>query len=338
MSSLIDYRKKLDKHRYGNYVYTLCKEYIVTLKRLPWASTNEESSGWMGKHLDNAIFRGNEFLVIKIDHIKTIAPSLFLDNEDPISVNEIGYKNTSEFGFYHPPRHYKIKSIVKGGSIFPMADYAFCIDGIHGLGNLIPFCLNKINLLSWLPTEIYENAKYSGIIKRYYQNGSIQLVISMENGKLHGDRLEYNDKNELTKCMHYRYGKLDGKYFKKPYVCTPGFIGGYKEGKLHGLCYYIDKNGEWVNEKGNYVNGRKNGKFLFRDEHGYVTAKQFEDNNITGEYIGKRLYPISRLERIEETQDDTIEFSSDDSPLYKPDHTQKEFNKQKKSRERFISF
>lgn len=101
----------------------------------------------------------------------------------------------------------------------------------------------------------YTNSKKNGIKKKYTINGKIREEISYKDDKIHGIRTYYFDQL-IIKIVNYDNNKIHGKsilYFPNTdYIVN--IEANYKEGKLHGQYIEYDKSGEIVT-KVIYENG-----------------------------------------------------------------------------------
>jgi antitoxin component YwqK of YwqJK toxin-antitoxin module len=306
MDKLTEYRKKIYEVNSTNYVYTLCKNYLIILKRLPWAETTEESDGYWGKNLTYSIFRGSEFYVCAIEHLKLDNPELFPLNTEPEILDEIEQQKSPFIGKYHPHRIYKTKSCVSG-KVINGGWMNLCFDGGHNLGDLIPFSLTKINILSWLPDSIYEKAKYTGTLKRYFSDGTIKNEYPYVDGKLHGQVLEYYETDDETmkkkKDIFYVNGKKHGieNEYRVSARSDKHSIE-WKNGVMNGP-YYIDKyfcGGEFQMEKGVYKNGERHGKFVVKNWKKQTFMNEYDNGILVGRYLGNTICPIEVFELFDE--------------------------------------
>ena len=100
-----------------------------------------------------------------------------------------------------------------------------------------------------------KNKVFTGIVKSYYDNGSLREEVTLKDGKQDGISKTYYDNGNLEYIGLHKNGKLDGIF--KSY---------YPNGKVENERYY--KNGVPDGISKNY---NENGKFL--SEHHYKNGK-----------------------------------------------------------------
>ena len=87
----------------------------------------------------------------------------------------------------------------------------------------------------------------------YHENGKLKLQADYRNGSLHGEVINWDDKENITSTVNYSYGKLHGKWtrFYKSSII------------MHEVYYSYDKKNGY--EIWYYENGNKKSKALYKE-------------------------------------------------------------------------
>lgn len=128
--------------------------------------------------------------------------------------------------------------------------------------------------------EIYSNNKLVRKVT-YYTNGNIDTECSYINGRLNGILKKYTLDGDLKTEENYIKGKQVGKQIR--YITSN--IGNYIEksnysesGKKEGDYeeVYVDKS--VIKTKGQYLNGQKHGKWIYKNQSGKQIKEEKYDN------------------------------------------------------------
>ena len=103
---------------------------------------------------------------------------------------------------------------------------------------------------------VYVNNKYTGIIKKYNENGKPKETLNYKNGKGHGLYSNYFENGQLEYEANYKNGALNGSYklFSEKNILI--LEGNYKNNNREGVFKSYSKNGQLESEV-NYKNGIK---------------------------------------------------------------------------------
>lgn len=117
------------------------------------------------------------------------------------------------------------------------------------------------------------------IFKSFYDNGSLEMVVTRKKGMNDGKAYFYLSKGTKYADMNYVDGKLYGEiiYYVDGIVVK---IENYKNDKLNGLFKSYDKNNN-ITEEGNYLNDKKIGIWNFYDKNKLVSSEYYGDSLIT---------------------------------------------------------
>jgi len=153
--------------------------------------------------------------------------------------------------------------------------------------------------------RLYNNGaphKEDNVWKWFHENGQLNLICEMKNGKKDGVEKGFYDTGEIRTVIHYKNGIRDGKL--KSYHANfteekfrNNRIETWKNGKLHGewIDYHLNNK---ERAKGNMLYGMMEGKWIFWYHNGQKelecefdfgnpvgSAKIYHDNGVLKEVV-----------------------------------------------------
>ena len=135
----------------------------------------------------------------------------------------------------------------------------------------------------------FVKGKPDGKFLEYGTNGKIESEVNYKNGLQDGPEIRYDSEGNIRSQSNYAGGKASGKEVRNissnagDYVQTANYN---KEGKYDGAYSEIFTNGN-VKEKGQYVNGKKDGTWEYGKKNGQKTRTDVYAND---EKIKETLY------------------------------------------------
>lgn len=129
----------------------------------------------------------------------------------------------------------------------------------------------------------YKNGLQHGLQKQFYDDGKLRSEDNYKNGKRHGLNTDWSDKSGKKHYeRNYKGGEVDGAVTSyDEWSGRKEEVKHYKDGKLHGL-YTSWHSRNKVDEKGNYINGKKDGLWTrnYWDGRYYILLKNSYANGV----------------------------------------------------------
>lgn len=250
---------------WSQYVYKSCSNYLVILQKLEDTITNEDR-----KSVVNPFYAK-----FRADKLRTIHIINMLDlNDRP---NEIMHTNIN----IKKSLKYEVGMIVYPDS-FDMNIDSVCTSGIHYFASLEPVFYFSDTVRS----------KYTGLWKRWYDNGTMMMRFDCVDGKVDGLYEEWLAENndQISMKINYTNGQLDGLYegwYKNGQISRRH---NYVHGKLHGQHESWYSNGQ-MSRRCIMVDGRIDGLY----EEWYENGQRMEQSRyVYGVQVAKDHIKITR--------------------------------------------
>jgi len=126
----------------------------------------------------------------------------------------------------------------------------------------------------------YVNGKMEGKYFRYASDGAVEVESNYKNGLKEGTEIHYDGAGNIRSSVTYTEGKETGtaKILVRSNIDDYEKIANYRDGKYDGDYSETYLNGN-VKEKGNYINGKKNGVWEFGKLDGSKTRTEIYEND-----------------------------------------------------------
>jgi len=278
MASLEEVTKTLQEYINNPlFVFKICKNSIVVLKKLEDTITNESRSDVVDKNY--AKFRGNKFYVEKIINLTTL-------EEMKEDTNWIHFKKNITY--------------VSGTTVeelgFESKLDQVCAQGIHYFLTLEPaYYYYMVFPLHGTCKEWHDNGQkakeynrknrmFDGKYEEWYRNGQKAKECNYVNDILDGKYEAWHENGQQKKLCNYVDGMLDGNYKQW-----------YNNGQIESECVYKDRkldgiHREWYDNtqiklectyKDNFLDGLCTGWY----ENGQKAKEcNYKNNNVVGTY------------------------------------------------------
>jgi antitoxin component YwqK of YwqJK toxin-antitoxin module len=126
-----------------------------------------------------------------------------------------------------------------------------------------------------------KNGKADGMVYRYSSDGKLEYEKGMKDGYDEGPEQHYDENGKVIAETVFINGKAEGKSFQlinkgssDEYMITRY----YKNSLLDGDYSEIFVKGNYTKTKGQYVNNKKNGKWIYGSENGKLYKEEMYDN------------------------------------------------------------
>ena len=124
---------------------------------------------------------------------------------------------------------------------------------------IVDFYMNGTKQMEGLSlTNIVDEEKFDGLVKYYFESGTIYQEVHYKAGEIYGNRKIYYPSGKLKNNRTYQKGLIEGtftEYYETGEVLERGK---YKKNLKEGLWRVLNINGT-TKERGNYKNGKKKG-------------------------------------------------------------------------------
>lgn len=124
---------------------------------------------------------------------------------------------------------------------------------------IVDYYMNgKIQMEGFSLNDIPNDEKFHGLVKYYFEDGTLSQEINFKEGKIHGNRKVYFESGKLKTVAIYKNDKKEGKYYEY-YDSGELFLrGNFEDNFREGNWKSFYKNGK-IKEKGSFVKGEKAG-------------------------------------------------------------------------------
>lgn len=100
--------------------------------------------------------------------------------------------------------------------------------------------------------------RFNGLVKYYFENGTIYQEVNYKDGKIHGNRKIYFKSGKLQNEREYEDDKMEGKFSEFYETGEMKTSGKYENNLKEGVWKSFYKNGK-IKERGKYEKGEKIG-------------------------------------------------------------------------------
>tara|TARA_Y100001958_G_C21238105_1_gene565005 strand:- start:623 stop:2302 length:1680 start_codon:yes stop_codon:yes gene_type:complete len=102
----------------------------------------------------------------------------------------------------------------------------------------------------------YKGEPYTGTINYFHQNGNINGIRNLKDGKKEGLEIIYNENGQLIQNSNFKKGFRDGHYEQFYENGQMMKTGNYLNDEMDGIWFFYDDDGK-LKEKSKYINGRE---------------------------------------------------------------------------------